>query len=778
LTDQITNEILYGGGARGGKALSDSNLVYSRRGWIRVGDVVVGDHLVAPDGTYTQVTAVYPQGQKQLYKITFDDGSSCECDTEHLWNTWDSKHGHRDGWKVRTTEEIMKHKGRLAIPLLEQPLPGKKWKGPDPYILGLIIGDGTTKSAYTTIYTPEEEIKIFLKNEGWRIYQYKEGLYQCVFTKETFRDVLGRYKGDKKHVPKKILFADPKTRLSMLQGLLDTDGTCGTDGSVSFCTVSQQLAEDVQYLVRSLGGKSRYYKKHKESSLGGRGWYYHVRVTHLNKFIPFRLQRKKERLRSQHIRNNRYIQSIEPSYIGTATCFTVDHPSHQFVIQDGIVTHNTFIGCAWIICMCLQFPGSAWFIGRKELKRLKATTLRTFFKVCKKFDIETDVHFKYNAQQETITWVNGSVVFLVDMDKKPSDPEFDRLGSYDLTGVFIDEAQEVSVKAINVLRGRLSLLEGEGWSTIPKSLYTCNPAKNWIYADFYKPWKENKLEPYRCFIPALVTDNKKYVKDEYIENLKRADKVTVERLLYGNFEYDDDPSVLMGYDAICDLFTNQTPVEPFDWYVSCDVARFGNDKTIVGVWHSFQLKEIRVYTKYSTAQTVQILEQIEREYSIPRSHFIIDEDGVGGGVVDHFRGSKGFTNNAQPLQPTLAQHDKTRRVNYANLKSQCYLVLAEMVNTGRIGIDPISNTIRDEIVEELEQIKQVDIDKEQKIKVVSKEEMKEALGRSPDYADMMMMRMFFTLNKPLEKKKKPLIQQAPQVDYRTGRVLQTRTIYR
>jgi len=114
--------------------------------------------------------------------------------------------------------------------------------------------------------------------------------------------------------------------------------------------------------------------------------------------------------------------------------------------------------------------------------------------------------------------------------------------------------------------------ETEQWSTIPKALYTCNPAKNWIYTDFYKPYKEGRLPKDKVFIPSLVTDNP-HIDPAYIENLRKSDETTVQRLLYGNFDYDDDPTVLMNYKEIVDLFTN-SPVSGNTNYISCDVARF------------------------------------------------------------------------------------------------------------------------------------------------------------------------------------------------------------
>lgn len=433
--------------------------------------------------------------------------------------------------------------------------------------------------------------------------------------------------------------------------------------------------------------------------------------------------------------------------------YLTDSKTNEILYGGGARGGKSWLGCSWIIIQALAFPASAWLIGRNELKRIKSTTLRTFFKVCQDWGMVNGAHYTYNAQQETITFYNHSVVFLVDLKDNPSDPEFDRLGSYDLTGAFIDEAQEVSIKAINVLKGRFSLLEGAGWKTIPKTLMTCNPRKNWIYIDFYKPHKENRLSPERVFIPSLVTDNP-YVTKEYIDNLRRADTVTVQRLLYGNFEYDDDPGVLMSYDHIVSIFGNELP-RTKDMYCSCDVARKGGDSTTIGIWDGLTLIDIRVYRGLLTNETAEQLSNIQREYNIPRSHFIIDEDGVGGGVLDHFTGAKGFINNSQAIQPPQAQYDQTKRVHFANLKSQCYFLLADYVNAKKVAVGAIPSDVRDRLVEELEFVRQVDTDKETALRVLPKEQIKEYLGRSPDLSDMMMMRMYFELHKQAVVEQEP-----------------------
>jgi hypothetical protein len=274
-----------------------------------------------------------------------------------------------------------------------------------------------------------------------------------------------------------------------------------------------------------------------------------------------------------------------------------------------------------------------------------------------------------------------------------------------------------------------------------------NPTKNFLYYEFYKPAKSNELPAYRVFIPALVTDNP-YISEHYIENLKKLDKVSKERLLYGNFEYDDDPSKLFEYDNIINMFTNQFVEKAGERrYLSVDVARFGSDKTIIILWKGFFIENIYQYAKKDTGFVKKEIIRISTEKNIPRSCIVIDEDGIGGGVVDNMTGCKGFVNNSRAYvrekNPMTAIH------NYGNLKAQCYYALADKVNNNQIGIyNTIPVEMKERIIEDLEQIKRKDPDKDGKLYVTPKEDIKENLGRSPDFGDAMMMRMYFEVAAP------------------------------
>lgn len=410
------------------------------------------------------------------------------------------------------------------------------------------------------------------------------------------------------------------------------------------------------------------------------------------------------------------------------------------ILNDGTTTElffggaagpgKSYLGCAWLLVNCLRYPGSRWLMGRAHLKNLKESTLLTFFQVCKDWGIKKDEHFTYGSMESVLRFFNGSEIYLKDLFAYPSDPEFDSFGSTEFTGAFFDEGSELTEKAKNIATSRLRY-KLEEFKLIPKLLVASNPAKNFLYYQFYKPHKDGKLPPFRKFIQALVSDNP-YISPQYKEQLQRLDKVSKERLLFGNFEYDDDPAKLMQYDKILDIFTNAK--QPFtSKYISCDIARFGSDKTIAVVWEGLHVKEIKAWQKESTKQTRLRLEEMAAKEQIPHSNIIIDEDGVGGGVKDEMEGIYGFVNNSSAVNGQ----------NYANLKTQCYYKLADYINQGKISCGTLEPRIKEMLIEDLEQVARDKPDKDSKISIVPKEKVKEKLGRSCDVSDAIMLRMYY-----------------------------------
>lgn len=423
---------------------------------------------------------------------------------------------------------------------------------------------------------------------------------------------------------------------------------------------------------------------------------------------------------------------------------------------------KTRLGCYLAIVIGERYPGSRGAIARKELKNLRLTTLSEMFIIFKELGYQKDVDYIYNQQDSIIRFTNGSEVLLLDTAFAPQDPEYTRFGSLNLTWAWPEESNESPEKALQILKTRVGrhnrfIIEGE--EVIAKAFWleTFNPNKGHVHRDYYKPWKENTLPTYRRFIRALPGDNP-YLPKAYIENLKRADKVTRERLLYGNFDYDADPRKLMEYEAILDLRHNTAEVFEESFLIN-DIARFGGDKIVLGEFEGLTLVGLTVDNYQDTDTTKLKIKEVAHDQKIPFSHILSDEDGVGGGVVDGLKGTKGFLGNARPFEIVDTNSGRMIRENFSNMRSQCYFKLAEYVNQRKIAINiqRFSSNIEgytvekalSDLEEELDQIKQID-DSGQRTKfaIIPKAEIKEQLGRSPDFADILMMRMFFELKPP------------------------------
>ena len=409
-----------------------------------------------------------------------------------------------------------------------------------------------------------------------------------------------------------------------------------------------------------------------------------------------------------------------------------DNKTKEIIYGGGAGSGKTALGVYSILKNALKYDGSRWLIGRAVLKTLKETTLNSFYDVCRMQGLKSGVHYQFNAQSNIITFNNGSTILLKDLFTYPSDPHHDELGSLEITGAFIDECNQVTEKAWNIVKSRIRYKIDE-FGLIPKILGTCNPAKGFVYNNFYKPHKEGVLSDDKAFIQALATDNP-FISPHYIESLKTLDKQSKERLLFGNWEYDDNDNALIEYDKIIDLFRNEH-VPTGKGYISADIARFGKDKSVIMVWSGFRVVEIHKLSHKATTEVTAFIKHLAKKHSIPYSQIIADEDGVGGGVVDMLR-CKGFVNNSRALTG-----------NYINLKSECYYKLAELINQAGIWIMFDDINIKKDLTEELEWVQRHNADKDGKLAVMPKDKVKEHLGRSPDISDALMFRMWFELKK-------------------------------
>lgn len=402
---------------------------------------------------------------------------------------------------------------------------------------------------------------------------------------------------------------------------------------------------------------------------------------------------------------------------------------------------KSWLGCEWLMQCCHFLPGTRWFAGRNNLKDSRASISVTFVKVAQWHGFS-----EYRLTNDGVEFENGSEIIFLDLTYYPvKDPMYERFGSLEFTGGWIEEAGQVNGLAFSVLQTRIGRHMNDKYGIQGKILITCNPKKNWLYDLFYKPWKENTLKDGYAFVQALVQDNP-FATEDYINTLRNTnDKVTKERLYFGNWEYDDDPAVLCGYDAICDLFTNEHIKPSGESSGSADLAMKGRDRFVAGHWKG-NVCYIKIDQSYSEGKTIEAdLKRMMIECSIPRSMMVADSDGLGAYLESYLNGIREFHGGNRPINP-----------EFDNLKSECAFKLAEMINNRLIRI-VCNDAQRERIKKELSVLKQDHIDADTRKKgIISKEKMKEILGHSPDYLDMLIMAMIFRIKPVLKRPKAKL----------------------
>ncbi|GGW46317.1 hypothetical protein GCM10010350_32880 [Streptomyces galilaeus] len=343
-----------------GKAQPLDSLVLTPAGFRRMGDLEVGDEIVVPDGEIAVIDGVFPQGERDVWRLVLSDGSSVECDDEHLWIVGTSCGWHRgQAPKVMTTREIrldaFKANGssKWYIPAATPVDIGDDSGLPlDPYLLGLLLGDGSFRhnlrlstidseihDAVTAAVAPECRL-VPVKDSGCdytiQLTTRVGGVRNPVI--QTLRELnLWGLTSHGKFVPDEFKNTSVKNRLALLQGLMDTDGTVHADGmGVSLCSASRRLADDVAWIVRSLGGRARVMPKRAA---------FNVFVSLPEQYPPFRLTRKANRVRPRPKYNTfrRGIRAVE--YVGRkpVQCISVAHPSRAYVTDNFTVTHNTMV---------------------------------------------------------------------------------------------------------------------------------------------------------------------------------------------------------------------------------------------------------------------------------------------------------------------------------------------------------------------------------------------------------------------------------------------------
>lgn len=376
LCDTRINKLMLIIGPGSGKALHSDTPILTTRGWIPVKEAVVGDTVYTPDGSTAPIRAVLPQPTSQLYRVTFADGREVTVNASHLWKVYTKKFAKRGEplkWRVRTTEEVAAYlwhsrANRWYVPLTEPvPYPAADLPIP-PYVMGCILGDGhcgVGGDVGLTSFDPDIGLRV--QTECYAIganvtKRSVPGHWGITGINSRMRGIgLAGSRSWNKHIPESYLKGSVSQRFALLQGLMDTDGTVSGSKTISYCTVSLQLAKDVQTLVRSLGGIA--YRAAKitgftstdgEKKTGRLA--YNISIRHPTPERLFYLPRKRKLAQPTQYSDDLKLEisSIVPAETSESICINIGHPDGLFLCGDHIVTHNSQF-------LSITYP--AWRIG-------------------------------------------------------------------------------------------------------------------------------------------------------------------------------------------------------------------------------------------------------------------------------------------------------------------------------------------------------------------------------------------------------------------------------
>jgi replicative DNA helicase len=350
-----------------GKAQPLDAKVLTEQGWKTMGEIKPGDDLASIDGRPSTVIGVYPQGVKQIYRVTFSDGRTTECCGEHLWRV------HYRSWsnpRILPTDEVAallerkRYQKRLWIDMAsgdfghDQPLPIEPW------VLGLLLGEGDF-NALRFSTASNQLLSQMSERLGQEFSLTHAGKYDYRIIQTAGHQRSGRFgvwpnplrerlkelelwgrRSESKFIPELYKTANRQTRLALLQGLLDADGWVEKTDSVRFSSSSEQLAKDVVDLARSLGGwatiksKQTTYRYNGQQQQGKPSFV--VNIAHPEPQSLFTLSEKRARAAaSSPPRKMPTFVSIEPVRQAEARCITVTHPEQLYISDDYVVTHNT-----------------------------------------------------------------------------------------------------------------------------------------------------------------------------------------------------------------------------------------------------------------------------------------------------------------------------------------------------------------------------------------------------------------------------------------------------
>jgi hypothetical protein len=660
---------------KSGKAQPLDALVYTPSGPVAMGDIREGDDVLTPTGT-ARVLGIHPQGEQDVYRVTFSDGGSTECTEDHLWeihaNRPDNRRGfaarlaadpgmprRRDlvGWpRVMPLRDLMtfsdRARRRMWIPVAE-PVPFAAQSVPiDPYLLGVLLGDGNWTTQTLRFSSADEEIVQSVRDAlpdgdeavptGGYDYRVRSRVRPAgAALRRLLREMglWGTYSHEK-FVPDAYRYNTVDVRLAILAGLLDTDGWVDALGQPHIDQTSERLARHIAEIVESLGGLCRITMKRTSHKVC-----YCCRISHPDAPTLFRLERKRTAARPKRRRLIRTIRSIEKTRRAEVQCIELADPRGLYLTDRMIATHNTVGSMAWLIeqAWTTGKPGrNYWWIApifpqaRIAFRRIKRGL--------------TQGTFATNESELTISLPNGAVLWF----KGSENP--DSLYGEDVHAAVIDEASRVKEDAWYAVRSTLTATRGP-----IRIIGNVKGRRNWAYQLARRAesgvlgWHYSKITAYDAVRAGILEADE-------VEEAKAILPEHVFKELY-LAEPSDDGGNPFGLAAIraCVAPLSTARPEAFGW----DLAK-SQDWT-VGIGLDTK-RSVSVFERWQAPWQVTT-ERIRTITGTTRA--LVDSTGVGDPILEslqsgrpNYEGYKFSETSKQQLMEGLALAINEKRVAY------------------------------------------------------------------------------------------------------------------
>lgn len=416
-------------------------------------------------------------------------------------------------------------------------------------------------------------------------------------------------------------------------------------------------------------------------------------------------------------------------------------------IGGGIRGTKTFSCLSALILLCRIYPRSRWAVVRKDLPTLRRNVIPSMNKL-----IEMSGGFvgNLNMSDWTYTCTNGSQILLFP-EQFIQDPELERWKGLEVNGFDLEEGSELNEKSANkaIERAGSHIIAPTSIDPNPRQppplvLVNFNPCPNWPRRWFYEPWKNKTIkEPY-YFLPATIADNP-YASEAYKESLKYLPEEEYKRFVMGEWDFVDDPNQLIKTEWIWDA-QNVEPDESGPARMSVDAARYGDDFTKIVKSKGNHLRKLVTMKKFDVVLVANRVmnEANDPEFPVPGRNVRVDTVGLGAGVGDICR------HNGLPIQEVIAGAKPIERegsfFQFKDLRSQIWWEAREALRNKKWCFrlqDELGNEVPlpDKLIGDLASVR-YEISGDRVIKVESKDDLKERLGRSTDDGDAVVTLMF------------------------------------